>query len=143
MKEIRKTEKEEEIQEFIEQEFRRAEYGIENNEFLIENKMFRRDTSLLPPLSLVPIDLYKSLTEFGNENIADTRYKSVFAVEWISNTVIQKIIWFLYFDLCKCISFFKTRLKKPFHRCNFRSTNNSLEVDCVIFLMNINCDAVS
>lgn len=55
--------------------------------------MFRRDTSLLPPLSLVPFDLYKSLTEYGNENIRDMRFKSVFAVEWISNLVIQKLIW--------------------------------------------------
>lgn len=42
----------------------------------------------------------------------------------------------------KCISFFKTRLKKPFHRCNFRTTNNSLESDCVIFLCNVNSDAI-
>jgi len=71
------------------------------------------------------------------------RYKSVYAMEWISNSVVQKITWFLYFDLCKCISFFKTRLKKPFHRCNFRSTNSSLETDCIIFLCNSNSDAMS
>lgn len=51
IKVARVKEKEEELNDYIESEFQKAEYDIKNNEFLIENKMFRRDTALLPPLS--------------------------------------------------------------------------------------------